>query len=289
MHCSLVSSHSYDYGVTFIAFPDWIFVDGHHKLIRWGFVTHAGIDGFSRMIVYMKCSTNNRSTTVYGLFLEAVQSFGLPSRVRSDQGRENVVVARHMIECRGVDRRSMITGSSVHNQRIERLWRDMHRCAIKFYYRLFYFMEDRGLFDPSDSQHIYTLHYVYKPRINKTLLEFRDGWNQHGIHTAQGKTPHQLFTAGALELRYAGIPSVDFFEDVNNTFGIDEEEDYPALVDDSGINIPECAFVLEDTHFSSLQQEVDPLQSSDNFGIDLYLQALYFVSQIIHDNPTIYN
>lgn len=25
-------------------------IDGHHKLIRWKFVIHAGIDGFSRMI-----------------------------------------------------------------------------------------------------------------------------------------------------------------------------------------------------------------------------------------------
>ena len=29
------------------------FVDGHHKLIRWKIVTHAGIDGYSRMIVFI--------------------------------------------------------------------------------------------------------------------------------------------------------------------------------------------------------------------------------------------
>ena len=27
-------------------------IDGHHKLIRWRFVVHGGIDGFSRTIVY---------------------------------------------------------------------------------------------------------------------------------------------------------------------------------------------------------------------------------------------
>ena len=26
-------------------------IDGHHKLIRWRFVTHGGIDGYSRTIV----------------------------------------------------------------------------------------------------------------------------------------------------------------------------------------------------------------------------------------------
>ena len=44
------------------------FPDGHHKLIRWRFVTHAGNDGYSRMIVYMKCSTNNRAVTVVNNF-----------------------------------------------------------------------------------------------------------------------------------------------------------------------------------------------------------------------------
>ena len=87
-------------------------------LIRWHFVTHAGIDGFSRMIVYMKCSTNNRSTTVLNAFLEGVQRYGLPSRVRSDFGGENVLVASYMIRNRGPDRNSMITGNSTHNQRI---------------------------------------------------------------------------------------------------------------------------------------------------------------------------
>ena len=80
-------------------------------------MTHAGIDGFSRMIVFMRCSNNNRATTVYGHFLEAVDNYGLPSRVRSDQGSENHLVARHMLEHRGEGRGSMLTGSSVHNQR----------------------------------------------------------------------------------------------------------------------------------------------------------------------------
>jgi len=44
-------------------------------------VTYAGIDGFSRRIMFMKCSTNNEATTVYSLFLDAVSLYGLPSRV----------------------------------------------------------------------------------------------------------------------------------------------------------------------------------------------------------------
>ena len=73
------------------------------------------------MIVYLCASTNNRASTVHSLFMEAVERFGLPSRVRCDEGGENVMVSRHMLHYRGTDWGSMITGTSVHNQRIERL------------------------------------------------------------------------------------------------------------------------------------------------------------------------
>lgn len=102
--------------------------DGHHKLIRWRLVTHCGIDGFSRLVVYLGCSSNNRASTLYDLFLKAVGLYGLPSRIRCDQGGENVHVARHMLRHRGEERRSVLVGSSVHNQRIERFWRDALVC-----------------------------------------------------------------------------------------------------------------------------------------------------------------
>ena len=54
--------------------------------MTWGFVIHGGIDGFSRLIVSLKCSTNNRSDTVLDLFLKATQRFEWPSRVQSDHG-----------------------------------------------------------------------------------------------------------------------------------------------------------------------------------------------------------
>ena len=82
----------------------------------------------------LKCSSNNSASTVYNLFLEAVDSYGLPSRVRSDQGTENCHVTQHMLEYHGIECRSMLFGSSVHNQRIERFWQDLHRYVTGTYY-----------------------------------------------------------------------------------------------------------------------------------------------------------
>ncbi len=73
-----------------------VFADGQHKLVRWRIVVHAAIDRYSRTVLFIKCSDNNRASTVYGLFLEAVEQYGLPSRIRVDQGGENVQVAQHM-------------------------------------------------------------------------------------------------------------------------------------------------------------------------------------------------
>ena len=72
-------------------------IDGHHKLIRWRIIVHGGIDGFSRLPVYLRASNNNKSETVLQCFLGAVTAYGLPSRVRCDKGRENVLVSQHML------------------------------------------------------------------------------------------------------------------------------------------------------------------------------------------------
>ena len=101
-------------------------LDGHHKLIKWRIVVHGVIDGYSRVVVFLKASTNNRASTVLQLFLAATQVFHYPRRIRTDYGTENVEVARNMLNRYGPASHPVLTGQSVHNQRIERLWREVH-------------------------------------------------------------------------------------------------------------------------------------------------------------------
>ena len=41
---------------------------------------HGGVDGYTRIPIFLKCGTNNHAATVLELFQEAVAEYGLPSR-----------------------------------------------------------------------------------------------------------------------------------------------------------------------------------------------------------------
>ena len=70
-----------------------------------------------------------------------------------------------MIAHHGPGRGSHIAGSSVHNQRIERLRRDVYRCVSSTYHELFYGIEATGVIAPDCESDLFMLHCVYLPRI----------------------------------------------------------------------------------------------------------------------------
>ena len=91
-------------------------IDTNHKLVRWHLVVIGVIDGFSRLPVMLSCMDNNQAETILKCFLDAVDEFDPPSRIRSDKGMENVDIAEYMISRRGVNRRSAIVGKSTQSE-----------------------------------------------------------------------------------------------------------------------------------------------------------------------------
>ena len=47
-------------------------LDGYHKLIRWKIVIHGGIDGYSRLITYLRAASNKKSMSVLFAFQSAI-------------------------------------------------------------------------------------------------------------------------------------------------------------------------------------------------------------------------
>lgn len=86
-------------------------------LHRWRFVIHAGIDGFSRLPTYVVIASDNTAATALTAFQSGVKEYGLPEKVRTDKGRENIGIAEFMLQHRGINSNCHITGRSVHNQR----------------------------------------------------------------------------------------------------------------------------------------------------------------------------
>ena len=166
-------------------------IDGNHQLIRWRMVIHGGIDGFSRLIVYMKCATNNTASTVLSLFEAAISAYGCPQSIRSDLGGENVDVWRHMLQLHG-DPSSVITGSSTHNERIGRLWNDTNRYISRMFSDLFRHLESEGFLDPLNEVDVFCLHFIFLPIINKCIDEFVVSWNNHSLSNEGNMTPNQL-------------------------------------------------------------------------------------------------
>ena len=161
----------------------------------------------------------------------------------------------------------VLVGSSVHNVRMEGLWRETFRCVLSVFYQLFYFLEETGRLDSSSESDLYCLHYIYLPRINVAPNSFTKGWNNHALTTERCMTPIQLFTRGILSIgRQPSLPS-------------DTTE---STLHDSGIDVPAILSPLSKQDEAQLHSTINPLNESTNYAIELYERTKTFIDDCLN-------
>jgi hypothetical protein len=131
------------------------------QIINYGFVVRGVIDGGTRRCCLLTVSDSNNPTGWCKDFISAIRERGVPSRVRADRGGENNKVRALMLRLRGLNRGSFIPGRSVHNQRIERFWRDWREKCGQAYLQLFELMVNDHDMDMTNPFHKYCLQAMF--------------------------------------------------------------------------------------------------------------------------------
>jgi hypothetical protein len=202
-----------------------------------------------------------------------------PSRIRVDKVVENVLVCNAMVEVRGEGRGSYIVGPSTHNQRIERLWRDVYRCVCHHFYYIFYAMESSGLLNLNNPIHLFTLHLVFIPRINKSLIEFMEAFNNHRVSTEGHWTPYQMWVNGMMHANnpLANGDLDNDLDDFDYEFYGHDPQGPAALGEDNNVVVEPVEFDHQQEIESHVLEVLDPLKLSTEMGINIYIEALELV------------
>lgn len=219
--------------------------------------------------MYLGAATNNSALTVLTFFQESVERYGFPLRVRGDRGNCTFTV-------RGTGRSSFISGKSVHNQRIERLWRDMWTAVTSVYYDVLHYLEEANYLHTADQTHLFCCHYTFLPRLQDDLNLFRDGWDNHPLRTEHNMSPNQLWELG--QIHYPVDDPQDEAE--LNIADIDGESSGLPPDESVGVNVPTVECPLTPEQLAALKDTVDPRSPSQSHGTDIYMAAVQFCQSL---------
>ena len=147
-------------------------------------------------------------------------------------------------------------------------------------------MQSTGLLYINNPLHKYILHFVFKPRINKTLNSFQSAWNCHPVRTEHSWSPERMWQNGMLHLRNQNLTAVQSLLHENLSLSDDDmvwygfDPDAPVVQE-----LDELSQVLvDDIDINPIPRvdNIDPLRQSDSMGIDIYCNVLSLVNGTLY-------
>ena len=172
--------------------------------------------------------------------------------------------------------------TSVHNQRIERLWRDVNRVVVSRFLNIFLYLERQNELDCNNALHLYCLHLVFVDLINQSLETFTEQWNNHPVTTEQNFSPNQLWVRGMIRMQHTHHTAVQMVlhgpTDIAN-YGVDEDGPVPFPdAEEYMIAVPLSPVHLNADQLHIVLSTIDTLRNLDDNGIEAFVAAKSIVS-----------
>ncbi|XP_055021238.1 uncharacterized protein LOC129412151 [Boleophthalmus pectinirostris] len=251
-------------------------IDTNHKLIRYNIVIFGGIDGFSRKIMYLGASSNNLASTALAFFNRSADKYGFPQSFVVIRGWKTWILPISCSQPVEQEGAALFLGK-VHNQRIERLWRDLWVTVTSIYYDVLHYLEEGGFLSIGSLVHLFCCHYVFLPRLQEDLDTFRCGWDNHALRTEGNMTPNQLWVLGQT---HHSNPGPCHTEDMDLPH-IEWENSGLPHDEHAGIVVPDMSSPLTDEQLTALKEAVNPMAASQSFGCDIYMAAVLYCEHLL--------
>ena len=124
---------------------------------------------------------------------------------------------------------------------------------------------------------MFILHFVFKSRINIAIESFQNGWNRHPLRTEKNWSPLKIWTNGMVDIRNRENTQVEEIQNGNlNSFGLDPQAPMPVDTGFEQVEVDDIPCSLTEEQCNALSQ-LNVVRESQNFGIDIFLEALSIV------------
>jgi hypothetical protein len=178
---------------------------GYDKLKPYGFPIHAGVDGYSRKVLWLEVSRSNNDPEITARFyLECVkENIFCPLQTRTDYGTENGTIAAMQCYFRANNNapfsgeHAHVYGTSTMNQRVENFWSHFKKSCSNWWIQFFKDLIDSGQTDIANEIHKECLWFCFNGIIQEAFNEMKHYSNTHNVrssrHETVGGVPDILF------------------------------------------------------------------------------------------------